>query len=90
MVRPAGLLGVFIGGLNEISDPSWIIGVADVEDLQSGVKEGDDQDFAVVIGRAQVDIDSWPERPDAAVELCAALWLGLLGLELWGAFAPIR
>ena len=39
LVRPAGLLGVFIRGLNEISDPARAVGIADVEDLQFGVKE---------------------------------------------------
>src|SRR5437868_902663 len=48
LVSPASLLGVLVRSLNEISDPSRVIGIADVENLHPGVKERDDEELAVI------------------------------------------
>jgi hypothetical protein len=48
LIRPASSLGVVVWRLNEIGNPSRVIWIADVENLQPGVEEGDDKELAVI------------------------------------------
>src|ERR1700719_3344883 len=48
LIRPASRLGVVVWRLDEIGNPSRVIWITDVENLQPGVEEGDDKELAVI------------------------------------------